>query len=80
LVVPSERVCSMRVKGPSAAGEGVMSSMVFGSSIRAVGGGVGDQVVGVVGRGAGGTMAESMAARRFVLKCLRRGQDSSVEI
>jgi hypothetical protein len=71
-----------RVKGPCVVGEGVMSSMAEGSSMRAVGGGgVGDHAEGVEGaggRGAVGVTVASMAAQRLVRKCLRRGHDSSV--
>jgi hypothetical protein len=62
-----------------AAGEGVMS-FISGSSIRAVGVGEGDHTEGVVWRGGVGSRAASIAVLKLVLKCLRRGQDSSVEI
>lgn len=73
-----------RVNGPWAAGEGVMSVIAAGSSIRVVGGGVGDhedgvEGAGVLGRGLGvGATVAVMAALREERKCFRKGQDSSV--
>jgi hypothetical protein len=68
----------MREKGPSAAGEGVTSAIAVGSSIRAVGGGVGDQAEGVDGAGGAGGTAAVIAARRLERKCFLRGHESSV--
>jgi hypothetical protein len=70
-----------REKGPSAAGDGVMSAMSCTSSILAVGGGVGDHADGVDGAGGAGVVvgiAALIAARRLVQKCFLRGQESSV--
>jgi hypothetical protein len=60
-----------------------MSVIALGSSMRVVGGGVGDQAEGVVAQGVGagavvcGTAA-SIAARREERKFFRRGHNSSV--